>query len=326
MSAIDTVQAALARLAEGTSRADLAGRAGRISDDYRQFRPSAGVIASRADALAYALARMPATLAAAEMVLAEAARRAPDFSPHTVLDAGAGPGTASWAAATLWTGLATLLYDHNPHLLGLAEELSAGGAGLSVATRRGDLARDTLPAGHFDLVLASYALTELPDAALPTVAEALWDRTEGMLVLIEPGRPRDFRRLLAIRTQLLSSGAQMVAPCPNQQACPLQEPDWCHFTVRLARSRAHRQVKGGTLAYEDEKFSYLVLARPGVAVARPSARVLAPVETSKFDVRLKLCTEHGLAQGAVMKREKAAFKAVHKSGWGDALDFEPVLR
>lgn len=328
MSAIDTVQAALMALAEGASRADLAGRAGRISDDYRQFRPSAGVIGSRADALAYALARMPATLAAAETVLLEAARRAPGFAPKTVLDAGAGPGTASWAASAVWDGLEAVLFDHNPHLLGLAADLSAAGAGggLVVKAERGDLTGTALPSGRFDLVLASYALTELPDTALEGLADALWSRCEGLLVLIEPGRPRDYERLLRIRARLLGQGAEMVAPCPHAHACPIAAPDWCHFSVRLARTKAHMQIKGATLSYEDEKLSYLVLARPGVGAAPVAARVLAPVEVSKFDARLKLCTPGGLEQGAVMKRDKAAYRQVHKLSWGDGLDITPVLR
>lgn len=326
MTAIDTVQLALSALAEGESRADLAARAARISDDYRQFRPSAGVIGSREDALAYALARLPATFAAVETVLAELADRATGFAPTNVLDAGAGPGTASWAAAATWRGLRATLFDHNRHLLGLAQELSVAGAGgdLVVTKAPGDLARDSLPDGQYDLVLASYALTEM--AEVDRLANALWARTAGALVIVEPGRPRDYERLLLIRGRLLAQGARIVAPCPHANACPLVPPDWCHFSVRLARTRAHMQMKGATLPYEDEKFSYLVLARPEVTVAPVAARVLAPVAVSKFDVSLKLCTPEGLAQGTVMKRDKAMFKAMHKLSWGDGLDIAPVLR
>ena len=47
----------------------------------------------------------------------------------------------------------------------------------------------------------------------------------------------------------------------------LQAPDWCHFTQRLPRSRAHKQVKGAELPFEDEKFAYVALTRTAVAAA-----------------------------------------------------------
>ena len=47
----------------------------------------------------------------------------------------------------------------------------------------------------------------------------------------------------------------------------LQPPDWCHFTQRLQRSRAHKQVKGAELPFEDEKFAYVALTRAPVAAA-----------------------------------------------------------
>lgn len=49
-------------------------------------------------ALAYALVRLPGCYAAAQRVFRELERRLPDFQPRSLLDFGAGPGTASWAA------------------------------------------------------------------------------------------------------------------------------------------------------------------------------------------------------------------------------------
>ena len=49
-------------------------------------------------AAAYMAARMPACYAAVYKVLEEVSARLPAFAPESMLDFGAGPGTAVWAA------------------------------------------------------------------------------------------------------------------------------------------------------------------------------------------------------------------------------------
>ena len=51
-----------------------------------------------AQVAAYAAARMPGCYAAVARVLDELRLRLPDFAPASMLDFGAGPGTAIWAA------------------------------------------------------------------------------------------------------------------------------------------------------------------------------------------------------------------------------------
>ena len=65
-----------------------------LSATYR-----AGGSSARVDLGSYLVARLPATFAAVDRVLAELARRRPDMAPASLLDAGSGPGTAAWAAA-----------------------------------------------------------------------------------------------------------------------------------------------------------------------------------------------------------------------------------
>ena len=150
------------------------------------------------------------------------------------------------------------------------------------------------------------------------VAEGLWARTAGVLVIVEPGRPRDYQRLMLVRERLVSLGGDLLAPCPHNRPCPLVAPDWCHFSQRLARTKDHMRLKGASLGYEDEKFSYLVLARPGIG-ASASGRVIKPTAENKFSVTLELCAEAGLEQRVVPSRDKPAFKAAKKLDWGDAL-------
>lgn len=310
------------RLLDGVSRKGLADQSAKISAQYRAGRSSAGVVGSAADATAYVLTRLPATYAAGAHVLAEAARMAPDFAPQSLLDAGAGPGGAGWAALETWPGLgAATLLDSNRAFLDMAQALAAEGpTPLRDARRlRGDLtAPDDWPAA--DLVIASYALAEIAPARQAATIAALWASTLGMLVLIEPGTPAGYGRILAAREQLIADGGRLLAPCPHQAACPLTAPDWCHFVQRLPRSRDHRLAKGAEAPFEDEKFSYLVAVRPSVVVGPAEPRILAPPHAAKPGITFKLCTPEAAAgPHFVPRRDKAAYAVARRLDWGDVL-------
>lgn len=315
------LQAAIAELL--AANGNVARRAGMQSEAYRAMRPSAEVVADGADLAAYVAVRLPATYAAVTAVLDEVGRRAPGFAPNSLLDAGAGPGTAAWAAVEAFGSLAHItLVDHNRQFLDIAGRLAAASSvpALVAAERlRGTLLASPLGERRFDLVVTSYALTELPDDEVIEAALRLWARCDGVLAIVEPGRTRDYQRLMAIRAALFEAGAAIVAPCPHERECPLPEGDWCHFSVRLPRSRAHVQAKGGSLGYEDEKFSYLAVARPAILSRPAAARVIRPSVVRKFEVALPLCGTEGLEQRAVARRDPG-FKAARKLDWGDGLD------
>lgn len=311
MSLPPDIAAALARMSEGFSRRDLADRLAAISETYRGRGTSEG-ITDEVAALAYALARMPATHAAISRVFAELDDRAPGWVPRTILDAGAGPGTATWAAREFWPEAGATLLDRNPAFLALAETLSSG----DVETIPGNLG--TTGVGPADLVVAGYALTEIPDGSLGPVTAWLWAATAAVLVIVEPGTPRDYERLMGVRDALIGAGAQVLAPCPHDRACPLAPPDWCHFAVRLERTRDHKVLKSADAPFEDEKFSYLVAARPGVGTAA-AGRVIKPVHRSKFDATLEVCAGQGLETRVIAKRDKTAFRDVRHVEWGDAV-------
>src|SRR5437764_14943086 len=102
------LKAALDARLRGFSRNEAADRAAVISKTYRDGGGS-GAIRSETDALAYALARMPATYAAIAASLNALCEIRPDFAPESLLDLGAGPGTAAWAAAEAFASLRTFM-------------------------------------------------------------------------------------------------------------------------------------------------------------------------------------------------------------------------
>jgi ribosomal protein RSM22 (predicted rRNA methylase) len=312
------LKAALDQKLQGKSRNDIAPRAALISKTYRDGG-SSGAIRSETDALAYALARMPATYAAVVASLNALGEIAADFAPQSLLDVGAGPGTASWAAAETFSTLQSFaLLDANAALRALALDLTRESARLAhLDYQKGEALAALADAEGADLVIASYMIGELDEARRPELAELLWSKTRGTLLVVEPGTPTGHARIIALRQQLIASGAHVAVPCPHDGPCPLTAPDWCHFTQRLARSRAHKQVKGAELPFEDEKFSYVALTRTPVALRR--SRVLAQPHLGKAEVTAKLCTPDGLRSEKVPHRDKAAYGRARRWRWGDAV-------
>jgi ribosomal protein RSM22 (predicted rRNA methylase) len=320
------LRGALDKLAHGRSQRDFARRAEMISERYRAGAGSRDAIKDADDALAYAFTRLPATYAATAAALDAVQDAWPDFAPRALIDAGAGPGTAAWAAAEAFPALADIrLIDDNRQLRSLA--LTCLQAGASPALRnarydRGDLV--AIAGASADLVIASYVIGELAADRLAGLADTLWSAAAGLLLVVEPGTPAGFARIRALRAHLVAQGAHVVAPCPHDRACPIVDPDWCHFSQRLNRSRTHRQVKGADLSYEDEKFSYVALARDGLARAPTpgiDARVLAQPRVGKAEVSARLCTREGIVTATAPRREPERYKAQKGWRWGDAVDW-----
>ena len=298
---------AIAALLEGVSRKDLARRAGALSDGYRQGRRSSAV-AGEMDVAAYIAARMPATFAATAAVFAAVTQALPDFAPRSLLDVGAGPGTAVFAAREAWPSLSAFtLLEHNAAFRMVAARLLP-----SARIIAADLGADKPKS---DVVVASYVLAELPEASAGATAKHLWESAAQLLVLIEPGTPAGFARVRAARAALIEAGAHVAAPCTHDNVCPMTGDDWCHFSQRLPRSRDHMQAKGANVPFEDERYCYVVVMRQ--PVAHHAARILSPPLEAKPGLTFKLCDETGLRAQFVATRDKDAYKRVRKHGWGD---------
>ena len=125
----------------------------RLSAAYRDdSQPRAA--SSRGAVAAYLAYRAPATYAAVEEVFRQVALLRPDWAPRSLLDVGAGPGVAAWAAVDAWPSLEQLtLVEAEPAMVAAGRELlpDAQWVQADAAAARG-------PA---DLVVASYVLGEL---------------------------------------------------------------------------------------------------------------------------------------------------------------------
>ncbi|MDJ1133475.1 small ribosomal subunit Rsm22 family protein [Streptomyces iconiensis] len=340
------LRGALAALAEELPARQATAAVERLIANYRGTTPTTTpVLRDRADVVAYAAYRMPATFAAATAALDALAERTPGWTPASHLDVGGGTGAAVWAAEAVWpTPRTTHVLDWAEPALALGRELAARAeaetlrkahwqrGSLRAAGRTADAAQGAAE-GHgaqggqaaaaaralpgADLVTLSYVLGELTPEDRRTTVEAAVSAARQAVVLVEPGTPDGYLRIIEARDALIAAGLRVLAPCPHSAACPIVPgEDWCHFATRVSRSSLHRRVKGGELAYEDEKFSYVAAVRgdPGEPA---HSRVIRKPLLRKGQVILDLCEESGsLARRTITKRDAPRYRAARNTPWG----------
>lgn len=314
---------AVDRALENVPLADLQRAAATLSARYRAELRDGRLHLGEALAMkAYLAARLPATYAAVRASLTMVAEARPDFAPTSLLDLGAGPGTVLWAAADCWPGLGeATLVEASAAARAAGAELAKGLAVPAIRWLEGDVVRAGTVFPGADLVTLSYVLDELEPAAVGPLVERLWTLARDTLVVVEPGTPAGWKRILAVRERLTALGAHVAAPCPHDRPCPLSPPDWCHFSRRVARSRLHRLTKAGDVPWEDEKFVFVAASRQ--PAERPAARVIAPPRQAKGMATLKLCRADGAAETrTVTKREGEDYRIARRLDWGDSLPFQ----
>ncbi len=316
------VRAELESILDGADIKELAANAERVSKRYRDnvcggTAKGRGVkdnfvsARGRGEILAYAAARMPATFGAAARALSLSTE---NFTGEisSVLDVGAGTGAASLAAYELFGAENIVCFERDPDMAAMGERLLKAG-GINARWIKGDLS-EAIPA-QADLVICAYCLSELKDNARAAAVKRLWDAARKLLVIVDTGTPAGFKLIKAARGELLGFGGNILAPCPHECECQLDEGDWCHFTVRVARSALLKRLKNGDAPYEDEKFCFLAVSRE--KNPRCEARVLRHPFIESGKVTLRLCESGGISDRLITRKD-SAFKAARKALCGDA--------
>jgi ribosomal protein RSM22 (predicted rRNA methylase) len=313
------LRAGVDEILRGTPIADIRKAAETLSQRYRgEVRDGRLHLSESAAATAYLATRLPATYAAIRASMSAVADIRPEWTPRTLLDAGAGPGSVLWAARDQWPSIeGATMVEASEAMCRIGAAL-AKQSGARTVWACGDVARGLTAPTPADLVTLSYVLGELAPAAIKPLMERLWALSNDTLLVVEPGTTAGWQRVLLVRDQLIGLGAHIVAPCAHAERCPLTAPDWCHFSRRVARSRTHRLAKDADVPWEDEKFIYLAVSRrPNESSA---ARVLARPRAASGAVRLKLCAPNGqLEERLVTKRQGDEYKVARRVDWGDRL-------
>ena len=304
----DELQMAIDEIVSQTPTSALRKARESLSRTYKEGGNSRSIFSDEGQKLAYLGSRMPATYAAVYKVL----QRLPCPVSH-FLDLGAGPGTASWAAAELFPSLTQITcIERSSEAIELGQNLARFSSFPTVQKAewlRGSLTENfAIP--DADLAVLSYVLNELEKPE--EVVQKCWERLP-LLAIIEPGTPKGFQLIKSIRQKLIDWGAHIIAPCPHSFSCP---NDWCHFSARIERSRLHRLLKEGELGHEDEKFSYLIASK--TPLAAPSSRIIRHPMKGSGHIRFELCNQNGMLEKRVATRsQKEIYKQARDAEWGD---------
>ncbi|HEV3269192.1 MAG TPA: small ribosomal subunit Rsm22 family protein [Candidatus Rhabdochlamydia sp.] len=312
---LSSLESKIQSLIQGTFLKNWVKQAQSLTSTYRQKKNKTETLSSEALRIAYLCSRLPATYAAISYVFKELQKRFDLSLIRSLLDCGAGPASVLLATESFFSLQQATLLERDPGFIKLGKLLSHP-TNVEVTWILQDVTKD-IPSSAKDLVVASYSLCEISKEDQLQIVESLWDKTGQIFILLEPGTPEGFHFIRKARERLLNLGAHLLAPCPHRESCPIAKDDWCHFSVRLPRSSLHRQLKEGSLNYEDEKFSYLIFSRTPVSTS--SSRVIRhPFKGSGF-VKLKLCAESGLVEKTISRKDKEFFSSAKKIQWGDEL-------
>ncbi|KAK5582422.1 hypothetical protein RB653_004007 [Dictyostelium firmibasis] len=318
--------------------------------------------------LAYISHRMPGVYACTHRVFSEINKRLPNFKPTSILDYGSGPGTVLWSADTIWGDSIKRIRAVEPstYMSDIAKKLLEGNTNRvkwspylnTEQLRRGDGSIPSIEQN--EMVTASYVLSELPSQeARNDLVRELWSHVKpsGILVLIEPGTPIGFNIIKEARQLILdeepeimslykSAKAQVVAPCPHSNKCPMGSLSWCHFSQRVERPVFQKLAKGphSTMPFEDEKYSYIVLSKvlqssipnqlekqfeiypqDELEPTKSWSRLIeAPLKRGGH-VIMDVCSPNGSLNRATIAKShgKKIYKEARKSFWSDAFILDP---
>lgn len=320
-----------------------------------------------AHAAAYLSYFLPANLSKVQVLLDELPNDSGMETPdHTiaVLDLGCGPGTGALA-------LLDWLWQRSPERAKTVSVLAADassaplrdtkrlweaycqGVGISSEGLRcvegnlerplkGDLGKQIVKGGPYDLIIMANCLNELFPASIDPPAERAvvvaqllpFLAPHGTIMIVEPALRQTARALHHVRNHLLKQGLCTVySPCLHEGACPaLDHPDdWCHEERPWQTPPAIAAIDRDVGFIKDAlKFSYLLLRTDGRTIVTRSPqtfRVVSELRELKGEKRAWLCNETGRTEVGRLDR-KASPQNAPLDSWqrGAIVQIERIVR
>lgn len=289
-----------------------------ISLKYREENiQSSSVISSDIQALSYISSRMGETSIIAYNVL----YKLNSFTPlnkniSSILDLGSGTGSIFWALKNFISTAKITAVEKQANMIKYSKILSKP-LDYDINFVNSDvLSSKVKELEAFDLVIESFMLNEMTFSDRTKTLDLMYNKSKKYIILIEPGTPNSFEKMMQDRNYLLSKGMQLLLPCPHSDNCKLQN-DYCNFSVRVNRTKLSKSIKDGTLGYEDEKYFYLIFAKEPQDFNHQATILRKPVY-AKNRIELKLCNKDGsIIKKIITKNNKSQYSEIKKLKHGD---------
>lgn len=304
--------------AEKYKPSELKLSANKLSEAYlSKSRDGSSFISNEKDVLAYAIMRMPATYSANSEAIANSLSHI-NSKIETILDVGAGMGTASFAYCfNNENQVKITCVEREQSMIDLGKDLMRGYDSLNKTNWIKEDYTNYLPEGNFDLIIISYSLNELSEEKREKIVELLWKKANIALIIVDSGTPESSKMIKDIRNKMISEGAYVLAPCPHCSECKISDDDWCHFVTRVERSKLHKYLKDADVPYEDEKYSYIAFSK--IQPINPiNYRVMRHPIIGKGNIKLTVCGHDGIEEKRLFKNDPF-FKPAKKAKAGDEL-------
>ena len=293
-----------------------------ISSKYRAEKiNSSAVVSTDKQALSYLSSRMGETSVIIDDVFSKL-NYLIDINEeiNSVLDLGSGTGSVFWALDNFASKLDITAVEMQESMIKYSKLLSKN-LDFNIEYLNADVTSSKVKGlKNFDLVIESFMLNEMKESDRRITLDLMCEKSNKYIVLIEPGTPNSYEKMMKDREYLLSKNLKLLSPCPHKEKCGLKD-DYCNFSVRVNRTKESRRIKDATLNYEDEKYFYLIFSKVDVGLNINSVVLRKPVYRKNL-VELKLCNkDSSVMQTIVTKNNKESYQKSKKLKHGDLVDF-----
>ncbi|MBO7537122.1 MAG: hypothetical protein J6T29_02160 [Alphaproteobacteria bacterium] len=251
-------------------------------------------------AIAYALGRMPATYGVIKYVLERFKNTGKNFS--NILDIGAGVGALKIALRDYEISYKAL--EKSEAMRKVFRKLSGDDSKIYSE----DFLKFQIET-RYQAVFASYFVNEIKNKK--SALKKIFDLSEKYVFILEPGTPNGFKNILEAKKIAMELNWYPLLPCATR-GCQLSDEDWCHFSIRLPRTKHHAKLKNAALPYEDEKFCYVIFSKKETSFFKNNTIIKRPMKKSGHTI-FDVCTGDGIRR--IVRTDKSS----RKLQWGDQL-------
>ncbi len=291
-----------------------------ISKKYREENINSGsVVNNDKQALSYVASRMNETSIIVDKVLKTIFQVVDKSEVESVLDLGSGTGSVLWALENFFSNINITAVEREKCMQKYAKVLCKS-LNLNIEYVLQDvLSKETNNLSNCDLVIESFMLNEMAEKDSYKALDLMINKANKYILLVEPGTPKSYQKMMQIRDCVVAKNLKVLLPCTHCKKCPLIN-DYCNFTVRLNRSKFLKNIKGGALGYEDEKYFYLLLSKQDIK--NVENMVIRKPIVRKSCIDLKLCNNGGKVNNiTITKKDKENYSKAKKIKHGDIFNF-----